>query len=61
MKDLLCVLGLILIIEGLPYFVFPEKLKVYLAKIMTLPDSTLRFIGISSMMLGLILLYFGRR
>lgn len=61
MKDLLCVLGLIFIIEGLPYFVFPEKLKVYLAKIMTLPDSTLRFIGISSMILGLILLYFGRR
>jgi len=61
MKDLLCVLGLVFIIEGLPYFVFPEKLKVYLAKIMTLPDSTLRFIGISSMILGLILLYFGRR
>ena len=61
MKDLLCVLGLVFIIEGLPYFVFPEKLKVYLTKIMTLPDSTLRFIGISSMILGLILLYFGRR
>lgn len=61
MKDLLCVLGLVFIIEGLPYFVFPEKLKVYLAKIMTLPDSMLRFIGISSMILGLILLYFGRR
>jgi len=61
MKDFLCVLGLIFIIEGLPYFVFPEKLKGYLAKIMTLPDSTLRFIGISSMILGLILLYFGKR
>lgn len=61
MKDFLCVLGLIFIIEGLPYFVFPEKLKVYLARIMTLPDSTLRFIGISSMILGLILLYFGKR
>jgi uncharacterized protein len=60
MKDFLCVLGLIFIIEGLPYFVFPEKLKVYLAKIITMPDSTLRFLGITSMIAGLILLYFGR-
>ena len=60
MKYFLCVLGMLFIIEGLPYFIFPEKLKVYLAKIMTLPDWTLRFMGISSMIIGLILLYFGR-
>ncbi|MFZ3157215.1 MAG: DUF2065 domain-containing protein [Smithella sp.] len=60
MKYFLCVLGMVFIIEGLPYFLFPEKLKVYLAKIMTMPDSTLRFIGISSMIIGLILLYWGR-
>ncbi len=61
MKDFLCVLGLIFIIEGLPYFVFPEKLKVYLAKIMTMPESTLRFMGISAMIVGLVLLYLGKR
>ncbi len=61
MKDFLCVLGLIFIIEGLPYFVFPEKLKVYLAKMMTMPESTLRFMGISAMIVGLILLYLGKR
>lgn len=61
MKDLLCVIGLIFIIEGLPYFLFPEKLKIYLAKLITMPDSTLRFIGISAMIIGLILLYVGRR
>jgi uncharacterized protein YjeT (DUF2065 family) len=61
MKDFLCVLGLIFIIEGLPYFIFPEKLKVYLARIITVPDSTLRFLGITAMIAGLILLYFGRR
>ncbi len=60
MKDLLCVLGLVFIIEGLPYFVFPEKLKIYLAKIMTMPESTLRFLGISSMIIGLILLFLGK-
>jgi uncharacterized protein YjeT (DUF2065 family) len=61
MKNFLCLLGLIFIIEGLPYFVFPEKLKIYLIKITAMPESTLRFLGISSMIVGLILLYFGRR
>jgi uncharacterized protein YjeT (DUF2065 family) len=60
MKDFLCVLGMVFIIEGLPYFIFPEKLKIYLLKITTISDSTLRFFGISSMIVGLILLYFGR-
>ncbi|HQO15139.1 MAG TPA: DUF2065 domain-containing protein [Smithellaceae bacterium] len=60
MKDFLCVLGLIFIIEGLPYFIFPERLKLYLAKIITMQDSTLRFLGITAMVAGLIILYFGR-
>ena len=60
MKYFLCVLGMVFIIEGLPYFLFPERLKNYLLKITTIPDSTLRFIGISVMIVGLILLYFGR-
>lgn len=60
MRDFICVLGLIFIIEGLPYFLFPEKLKIYLLKITTIPDSTLRFLGISAMIIGLILLYWGR-
>lgn len=61
MKDFLCVLGMVFIIEGVPYFLFPEKLKIYLAKMTTMPDSVLRFLGISAMIAGLILLYFGRR
>ena len=61
MDYFLCVLGMVLIIEGLPYLVFPEKLKMYLLKITTMPDSTLRFMGISVIIIGLILLYFGRR
>jgi uncharacterized protein YjeT (DUF2065 family) len=51
---------MVFIIEGLPYLIFPEKLKIYLLKITTMPDSTLRFLGISAMIVGLILLYFGR-
>ena len=61
MDYFLCVLGMVFIIEGLPYFAFPEKLKVYLAKISTLPDSTLRLLGICVVVIGLVLLYLGRR
>ncbi len=61
MDYFLCVLGMVFIVEGLPYLVFPEKLKVYLLKITTLQDSLLRGIGIAAIILGLILLYLGRR
>jgi uncharacterized protein len=60
MDYFLCVLGMVFIIEGMPYFLFPEKLKTYMLKITELPAATLRFIGISVMITGLILLYFGR-
>ena len=60
MKDFLCVIGMVFIIEGLPYFIFPDKLKIYLLKITTMPDTKLRFMGISAMVIGLILLYLGR-
>ncbi len=61
MDYFLCVMGMVFIIEGLPYLVSPKKIKTYLIKITTLPDSTLRFVGISAILVGLILLYFGRR
>jgi hypothetical protein len=60
MKYFLCVLGMVFIIEGLPYFIFPEKLKIYMFKITEVTATTLRFLGVSAMIAGLILLYFGR-
>ena len=61
MDYFLCVMGMVFIVEGLPYLVFPEKLKIYLIKISTLPETVLRVMGIGAIVLGLILLYFGRR
>jgi len=57
----LFVLGMVLIIEGIPYFVFPEKMKAFLAKISGVPESTLRILGMGAIVVGLILLYLGRR
>jgi uncharacterized protein len=59
-KYFLCVLGMVFIIEGLPYFAFPDKIKLYLAKLLEMPDSTLRILGLIGMATGLILVYLGR-
>jgi uncharacterized protein YjeT (DUF2065 family) len=60
MKFFLCVIGMVFIIEGLPYFAFPERLKVYLAKMVEVPDSSLRIMGLAAIIAGLVLVYFGR-
>lgn len=59
MKYFLCVLGLVFIIEGLPYFTFPDQIKSYLRKLTEFPDTTLRILGAAAVSAGLVLLYFG--
>jgi len=54
------VIGLVLIIEGSPYFLFPEKLKKFFAQILNIPDSYLRLLGLLAMLGGLFLLFIGR-
>jgi hypothetical protein len=59
MKYFLCVLGMVFVIEGLPYFTFPDKIKLYLLKLTEIPDSTLRIMGAVAIVIGLVLVYFG--
>jgi uncharacterized protein YjeT (DUF2065 family) len=56
----LCVLGMVMIVEGLPYFVAPSKIKIWVQKLVELPDSSLRLIGFLLMLGGLGLIYLGR-
>jgi uncharacterized protein YjeT (DUF2065 family) len=60
MKYFLCVLGMVMIIEGLPYFAFPEKMKAWVQKVVATPDNSLRRLGLVLMALGLFLVYFGK-
>lgn len=60
MKYFLCVVGMVLIIEGLPYFAIPDKIKIYLIKMTEIPDSYLRWMGLAAIMAGLALVYAGR-
>jgi len=51
---------MVMIIEGLPYFAVPEKMKFWIQKIAETPDGSLRRFGLVLMALGLVLVYFGR-
>jgi len=60
MKYFLCVIGMVMIIEGVPYFAFPEKMKAWIYKVLEMPEATLRKFGFAMMIVGLFLVYFGR-
>ena len=60
MEFFLCVIGMVMIVEGLPYFAFPNKMKTWVVKIIISPDSSLRRFGLVLMVLGLSLVYLGR-
>ncbi len=61
MKLFMLVIGLVMVIEGLPYFAFPEKMKVFLAQVQEMPEETLRWSGFFLMCLGLLLCYLAQR
>jgi len=61
MKFFLCVMGMVMVVEGLPYFAFPEKMKSVILSVIDLPDGVLRRFGLMLMILGLGVVYFGKR
>jgi hypothetical protein len=55
-STLLLALGLMLIIEGLLPFIAPAKWKVVFRKATELSDGQVRFVGLTSLLAGLLLL-----
>lgn len=60
MKLFFCLIGLVLIVEGLPYFAFPDKMKKWIATMQEIPNTHLRVMGLLAMGIGLVLTYFFR-
>ena len=60
MEFFLCVIGMVMIVEGLPYFAFPEKMKFWVQKVLEMPDSSLRKFGLVLMITGLWMVYMGK-
>lgn len=55
--ELLVAVALLLILEGIMPFLSPDRLRRTLAMISQLSDNALRFVGLSAMVLGCLLLY----
>ena len=58
---ILTVLGLICFVEGLPYLATPEYVKKWLNWLLTVSNPFLRILGAALMVVGLFLVYLGRK
>ena len=60
MNTLLMAFALMLIIEGILPFLAPSSWRDMFRRITEFSDGQIRFFGLSSMLVGLLLLYFSR-
>lgn len=56
MDFILVVLGVLLVIEGLPYLAFPSKVRQWAASLQEARDRPMRVIGLVAVISGLLLL-----
>jgi uncharacterized protein len=61
MNYFLSVIGMVLIIEAVPYILFPTKVKTFAQFLPTVPNSKLQAAGIIAAFAGLLIIYFGMR
>jgi uncharacterized protein YjeT (DUF2065 family) len=50
-------MGMVMIIEGLPYFAFPSKMKEWVLMMVGIDDASLRKFGLVFMAAGLFIVY----
>jgi hypothetical protein len=61
MKILITLIGLVLVLEGLPYVASPVAMQRWLKQLVELHPAQLRTMGIVAMVAGFILCYLGQR
>lgn len=60
MSYFLCVLGMVFIVEAVPYILFPGKVKSFALYIQELSNGRLQAAGIIAAFIGLLVIYLGR-
>ena len=60
MEYFLCVIGMVMVIEGIPYFGFPDKMKELMSYVIEQDDTSLRVVGAVMMIMGLAIVFFAR-
>ena len=61
MKYFLCVMGMVMVVEGLPYFAFPAKMKEMIQVMISLENRHLRKFGFFLMAAGICVVYLAMR
>ena len=59
-ETLVIVLGVVLIVEGIPWFMSPQGTKRMLSELFRMNDQALRFVGLGLMLVGLFLVYLAK-
>jgi len=54
------IIGVLLVLEGAPWFLSPNRIRALLAELSRLPDPILRAMGLLAMAAGLCLVWIGR-
>ncbi len=60
MPDFLAALGLVFVIEGLIFAAFPAQAKRAMQSVMETPEARLRVIGLSSALIGVVVVWLVR-
>ena len=60
MKLLVSLIGLVLVLEGLPYVASPAAMQKWLRQLARMPPGQLRALGLASMVVGFAILYLAR-
>lgn len=61
MKLLVTIIGVILVLEGLPYAAFPQAMQRWLQQIQETPPRQLRIFGAVAVLFGLLICYLTQR
>ena len=61
MKLLFTLVGLVFILEGLPYLTFPEAMQRWLRQLMEMRPAQLRMVGLFAVGFGLLICYIALR
>ncbi|MEN8140529.1 MAG: DUF2065 domain-containing protein [Thermodesulfobacteriota bacterium] len=61
MKLLISLVGMVLILESLPYLAFPDSMKEWLRQLSEMDSGLLRAMGLVALVAGLILCYLAQR
>ena len=61
MKLLITLIGLVLVLEGLPYLAFPEKMQAWLRQLLQVSPAQLRVMGLFAVAMGLFLCFLTQR